>query len=104
MKLTQEYEGWCKVYYGYNLSWKPWILYWEQDTYSRIYIVYDSNKNIIYHYNNETKTIVLDCYHEDINSFIEYEAETTDKFYTRHIESKNTNYRTKYIFITRILS
>ena len=83
MKFTQEYQG--------------WILHWEQDTYSRIYIVYDSKQNILHHYNNETKTEWIDCYHES-------SCEEHDTFYTRHNESKNTNYRTQNIFITRILS
>jgi hypothetical protein len=97
MKLTQDYEGWCKIYYGYNLSWMPWILHWELDTYSRIYIVYDSKQNILHHYNNETKTELIDYYDES-------SCEEHDTFYTRHDESKNTNYRTQYIFIRRILS
>ena len=97
MKLTQDYEGHCKVYYGYNLAWKPWLLYWEEWTQTTIYIVYNSIENIIYHYKDETKTELLDHY-------IFIEDETDDNFYTRHNESKNTNYRTKNIIITQMLS
>jgi hypothetical protein len=101
LNLTQDYSGWCKVNYGYTLSWKPWIIHWENEE-AIIYIDYDSQQDIIYHYKDETKNILIDHYSFVMDNNIT--CENVYKFYTRHNESNNSNYRTKYLYIIRMLS
>lgn len=70
MKLTSNYEGYCMVKIGteyvFEQQWNNYKLYC-------VYIIYNFNDNIIYLYNNDTKSKLVNIYFYDILSIIDEE-------------------------------
>ena len=71
MKLTSNYEGYCMVKIGtayvFEQQWNNYKLYC-------VYIIYNFNDNIIYLYNNDTKSKLVNIYFYDILSIIDEEG------------------------------